>query len=51
MSKWATVSIGVPQGSILGLCFLLNDLSSVASHCSLDLYADDTEIHCSESDL
>ena len=54
MSKWAAVSIGVPQGSILGpLLFALyvNDLPSVVSHCFLDLYADDTEIHCSDSDL
>ena len=54
MSKWAAVSIGVPQGSILGsLLFALyvNDLPSVVSHCLLNLYADDTEICCSDSDL
>ena len=54
MSKWAAVSIGVPQGSILGpLLFALyiNDLPSAVSHCLLDLYADDAELHCSGSDL
>ena len=29
----------------------VNYLPSVVSHCLLDLYADDTEIHCSDSDL
>jgi len=29
----------------------INDLSSVVSHCLLDLYADDAELHCSDSDL
>ena len=54
MSKWAAVSIGVPQGSILGpLLFALyiNDLPSVVSHCLLDLYADDAELHFCGSDL
>ena len=57
MSKWAAVSVGVPQGSILGpLHFALhvNDLPSAVSHCLLDLYADDAddaELNCSDSDL
>ena len=29
----------------------LNDLPSLVSYCLSDLYADDTEIHCSDSDL
>ena len=52
--KWSAISIGVPQGSILGpLLFALyiNDLPSVVHHCMLDLYADDAELHCGHSDL
>ena len=54
LSGWGSVSIGVPQGSILGpLLFALyiNDLPSVVKHCILDLYADDAKLHCSHSDL
>ena len=54
MSKWAAVSVGVPQGSILGpLHFALhvNDLPSAVSHCLLDLYADDAKLQYSDSDL
>ena len=54
MSKWAAVSVGIPQGSILDpLLFALyvNDLPSAVSHCLLDLYADSAELYCSHSDL
>ena len=45
ISELASISCGVPQGSILGpLLFLvyINDLSNVITHTSLYLYADDT---------
>jgi len=51
MSKWAAVTVGVPQGSVLDpLLFPLyiNDLPSAVSHY---LYTDDAELHCSDSDL
>ena len=54
LSEWDSVSIGVPQQSILGpflFALYINDLSSVVTHCLLDLYADDAELHCSHSDL
>ena len=54
LSNWGAISIGVPQGSILGpLLFALyiNDLPSVVNHCMLHLFADDAELHCSHSDL
>ena len=44
-SEWARVSMGVPQGSILGpLLFLIfgKDLPEVVEECTINLYADDT---------
>ena len=46
------ISVGVPQGSILGpLLFILhvNNLPEVVSECNILMYADDTVIYCSSS--
>ena len=48
LSEWGEVSVGVPQGSILGLLLFsvyVNDLPTVVRHSQLNMYADDTELH------
>ena len=54
LSHWGHVSIGVPQGSILGpLLFALyiNDLPSGVKYSILDLCADDAKLHYGHSDV
>ena len=54
MSSSGSIKVGVPQGSILGpLLFSIgvNDLPSVISLSDINMYADDTELHFSHSDL
>ena len=53
LSRFYSVSCGVPQGSVLGpILFLLyvNDLPNV-SKFKTTLFADDTNLHMSHSDL
>lgn len=50
LSSFLPISAGVPQGSILGplfFCMFNNDLPSVLKHCSIQMYADDVQLHLS----
>ena len=44
-----------PRGPFWALCcrfiISMNDLPSVVHGCQLNMYADDMELHCSNSDL
>ena len=48
------INAGVPQGSILGpILFLLfiNDMPTILTHCSIEMYADDTLLYTYGKDL
>ena len=53
-SNAQTITIGVPQGTVLGpILFLLfvNDLSNVVKDTSINVYADDVVIYASHADI
>ena len=53
-SSFSPVSIGVPQGSILGpllFLFYINDLPRVSNVLSCVLFADDTTVYASGNDM
>ena len=54
LSEWGSVCVSVPYGSILGpLLFSINvnDLPNVVKSSQLNMYADDTQLHCCGRDL
>ena len=54
MSSPLPLTTGAPQGSILGPCLFLlfiNNLSSVVKYSAINIYADDTLIYMSDSDI
>ena len=54
LSAWGSVKVGIPQGSILGsLLFsvFVIDLPNVVDHAQINMYADDTALHCCGEDL
>ena len=54
MSSSGHITVGVPQGSILGpllFSIYVNDLPNAISSSDVNMFADDTEIHFSHGDL
>jgi len=47
-SSQVSITVGIPQGSILGpllFSIYVNDLLNSVNTCDINMYADDTELH------
>ena len=54
LSSEGPITVGVPQGSILGpllFSIYVNDLPNVVSTSDINMFADDTELHYCHGDL
>ena len=54
LSEWSSAEIGMPQGSTLWpllFSIFVNNLPAIVEHTNVNMYADDTELHCFGEDL
>ena len=54
LSEWGSVEIGVSQGLTPGPLFFslfVNDLPVIVEHANVNMYTDDTELHCCGENL
>ena len=51
LSSKGLITIGVPQGSILGPLFSIYYVNDLPNICDINMYADDTELHYCHSQI